>query len=108
MGALLNPTDRTRGNTKWGLVAHTIAMFSILTIDAALSLSVYPISYVDNREFPGPTGDSELPGPYGYQWFIYFKAISVVPNVLFFLNTCLADGFLVSSEPIETPTHLSY
>lgn len=104
MGALLDPINRTRGGIKWGLVAHSTAMFSVLTVDAALSLAIYPISYVDNRDFTGGPDDTGIPGPYGYQWFTYFDAISVAPNVLFFFNTCLADGFLVRSFVIQ-PKH---
>lgn len=97
MGALLNPTDRTRGNTKWGLVAHTAATFSVLTLGNAMSLDLNSTSYIDNRGFPG----SRIypPGPYGYQWLTYYKVNTVIPNIMFFLNTCLTDGFLVSCVP---------
>ena len=94
MSALLNPTNRT-GSIKWGLVVHTAAMFLVLTLDALMSIAIYPISYVDNRGFPG--NSMFPPGPSAYQWFTYSEAISVIPSAMFFLNTCLADGFLVSS-----------
>jgi hypothetical protein len=95
MGALLNPIDRTRGGIKWGILFHTAAMFSVLTLNAAISLDIYSISYIDNRDFTA-ANHKFPPGPYGYQWLIYSKAISIIPNVMLFLNTCLADGFLVS------------
>lgn len=89
MSALLDPSNRTRGGTKWGLVAHTAAMFSFVTIYTAMSLDLQSISYIDNREFPA--------GPLVYQLSISTQAISIVPNVMFPLNQWLADGLLVSS-----------
>lgn len=68
-------------------------MFSALTLNNATSLDLYPISYIDNRDFSG----TPFSGPYGYQWLLYAKAIGIIPSVMFVLNTCLADGFLVSS-----------
>jgi hypothetical protein len=95
MGSFLNPIDRTSGRIKCGLVVHTAAMFSVLTLNAAMSLDIYSISYVDDREFHG-ANHTFPPGPYGFQWIIYPEAISTVPNVMLYLNTCLADGFSVS------------
>jgi hypothetical protein len=95
MGALLNTIDRTKGETKWALVVHTVAMFSFVTIYTTMLLNLQSLSYVDNRGFPGEGMVS--PGPLGYQFSIYSKAISVVPNVMFLLNTWLADGLLVRS-----------
>lgn len=89
MGTLLDPTNRTRGGIKWGLVVHTVAMFSFLTIYTGMNLDLQSISYVDNREFPD--------APLLYQFNISTTAISVVPNVMFPLNQWLADGLLVSS-----------
>lgn len=95
MTALLN---RPKGGIKWGLVAHTVAMFSFATINSAMTLDIQSISYIDNREFSG--GDYvSLPGPFGYQFFIFSEAINGVPNIMFFLNQWLADGLLVSSVP---------
>ena len=102
MGTLLNPTDRTRGGIKWGLVAHTAAMFSFVTISAAASFDLNSISLIDNREFPGLS--IFISGPFGYQDFINTKVICVIPNVMFLINTCLADGFLVSPAP-DRSTH---
>lgn len=94
MDALLSSVNRTSERLKWGLAAHTVAMFSFVTIFTAINLDIQSISYIDNRDFPGD--DFMLPpGPLGYQFLIYSKAISVVPNVMFYLNTCLADGLLV-------------
>ena len=60
-----------------------------------MSLNIQSISYIDNREFPG--NDDVPPGPLGYQWFIHNQAISIVPNIMFILNSWLAAGFLVTS-----------
>lgn len=94
MGALLNPMNFTTKGVRWGLLAHTVAMFSFVTIFTAINLDIQSISYIDNRDFPG---DSFMlpPGPLGYQFLIYSKAISVVPNIMFYLNTCLSDGLLL-------------
>ena len=89
MGALLDPTSRTKGGIKWGLVAHTAAMFLFVTIYTAINLDLQSISYIDNQAFPG--------GPLLYQLYVSAKAISLVPNVMFPLNQWLADGLLVSS-----------
>ena len=94
MGALLNSIDFTRA-IRWGLVAHTAAMFSTLTANAGMSLDIFSISYIDNRQFPGNLFYS--PGPLGYQFFIFSGAISIVPNAMFYLNNSPTDGLLVSS-----------
>ena len=102
MGTLLNPTRFARGDIKWGLVAHTVAMFSFVTVFTAANLDLLSVSYIDNREFPGT--DVLPPGPFGYQFFIFSKPINIAPYVMFYLNSCLADGLLVSptSNPIFT------
>ena len=93
MGAFLN-RPREMG-IRWGLVAHTVAMFSIVTTNTAMSLHVQSLSYIDNREFPGTYGALD-PGPLGYQLLIYSRPINAVPYIMFFLNNWLADGLLVS------------
>ena len=95
MGALLgNPS--TRKGAKWGLVTHVVAMFLFATIYTAMTLNIQSISFIDNRNFPG-IGDALPPGPIGYQFLIYSKATSIVPNVMFLLNNWLADSLLVGS-----------
>lgn len=93
MSALLDPANRKRGGTKWGLVGHTLAMFSFVTIFTAINLAIQSVSYIDNRDFPGR--DGVFPGPLGYQFYITTEAISVVPSVMFLLNNWLADGLLL-------------
>ena len=95
MVALLDPINRSRGGIKWGLVVHTIAMFSFVTIYTATNLDIQSFSYIDYRVFPGSPGT--VPGPFGYQLYTYSQAICVVPSVVFTLNNWLADGLLVSS-----------
>ena len=95
MAALFNPTDRSRENIKWGLVSYTVAMFSFVTVLTGMKLDIQSISYVDHREFPGVAGVLP-PGPHGYQWLIYSKPLTVVPDLMFLLNNWLADGLLVS------------
>ena len=95
MNALLGPTSRTRGGSKWGLVAHTVALFSIATISVATGLYVLSASYIDGREFPGARGLT--PGPFGYELLPKFTAISIVSNSVVQVNQWLVDGLLVGS-----------
>ena len=98
VGALLDPVNRTRGSIKWGLVAHTVAMFVFVTIYTAAALNIQFISYIDNRDFPGTTADVAIPpGPVGYQWFIHSEAINIVIGFTFVANTWSADGLLVGA-----------
>lgn len=87
MGRLLNSANRVRGGIKWWLVAHTVAMFSFVTVYIAATLGVQSISYIDDREAPD--------GPLVYQFSISTKAISIVPDVAIPVNQWLADGLLV-------------
>ena len=96
IGALFNPVNRTERGVKWGLVAHTTAMFSFITVYTATGLDLQSISYINKRAFPGVDGVLS-PGPLGYQFLIYSNAINVVPTLMFQLNNWLADGLLVSS-----------
>lgn len=84
---------------KWAPVVYTILMFAFVTIFTAMNLDVQSISYIDNREYPGE-GNTIPPGPLGYQYLVYSRAISVVPNLMFLLNNWLADGLLVSFSPV--------
>ena len=94
MGALLSPANRAMGRIKWGLVVHTITMFSFLTINCCMNFAIQSISYIDNRAF---TRKGMFPGPFVYQLYIYSEPINVIPSVMFYLNNWLADGLLVSS-----------
>ena len=96
IAALLNPDHRRGEPIKWGLVAYTVVMFSVATIQTAMDLRLQSISNIDNREFPG--SEVAPPGPVGYQSFIASEALSIIPNALFTLSNWMADGFLVSSS----------
>jgi hypothetical protein len=99
MSALFNPVNRAKG-IKWGLVIHSAAMFTFVTVYTATGLDLQSISYIDNREFPGIDGVLS-PGPLGYQFLIYSNVINVVPTLMFQFNNWLADGLLVS--PVSNP-----
>jgi hypothetical protein len=101
MGALSSPVNRAGEGIKWGLVAYTVAMFSIVTIATATDFDLLSISYIDNREFPGD--GTPYPGPLGYETYIYSALISNTPDIMFFLNSCLADGLLVIPRPTQLP-----
>lgn len=94
MGALFSQANPTRGFIKWGLVAHTLAMFLFVTSYVIMGFVIKANSFIDNREFPG-VGDMFSPGPMGYQNFTYTKALSVCPRILFLSNNVLADGLLL-------------
>lgn len=96
MTALLNPVKHMKASVKWGLVAHVVVMFSLLTIAFGIDRDVESVSFIDNREFP-PT-DELPPGPVGYQATIWSDPSSIVTTVVYPLNQWLADGLLVSLD----------
>jgi hypothetical protein len=95
-GSLTQSRQSHKGGHQVGFVAHTAAMFAFATIYIATSLDARSISYIDNRDFPGE-GDAPPPGPLGYLFSLDWKAIDVIPDVMFLSNNALADGLLVSS-----------
>lgn len=96
MNALLSPVNRPTGGIKWPLVAHTVAMFSFVTIYNSMSFDLQSNSYINDREYPGQE-NAIPPGPIGYQELLSSNVDNVVPNIMFLLNSWLADGLLVSS-----------
>jgi hypothetical protein len=104
MNGLLAPGNRARRGVKWGLVAHTVAMFSFVTIYTAVVLNIQSISFTDNRGFPGRDDDSGPlpPGPIGYQLLIHSTPIGILPTPMLVLNNWLIDGLLVSTRSLFT------
>lgn len=94
MTALLNPVNRKRGGPKWPLIAHTVIMFSLATVNTGLSLNGQSLSYIDNRSFPGIRGVLS-PGPLAWQNLIYSDPLETVPSITFQLSQWLADGLLM-------------
>ena len=86
---------------KLGLVAHTVAMFSFVTIPAAAKLNLQSLSYVEYRRFPGEyrqfPGGVLPPGPLRYQVVVNYEPPETYFRSMFPLNQWLADGFLVGS-----------
>ena len=95
MASLFNPANRRRWGIKWGLVSYTLATFLFATVLTGTGLQIGSISLIDNRKFPGIEGVLP-PGPLGYQLFINPTALTIILNLMFFLNNWLADGLLVS------------
>ena len=93
MGVLLNPANPIKRGIKWALVAHTVAMFSFLTIATGIGLTYSSISYIDNRAFPA--GDGYPPGPFGYNSFLATTMSTTVYSAMVPLNQWLADGLFV-------------
>lgn len=89
MEALLSPNRRGQRGIKWPLVAHTVAMFSFLTVSILTGLYGAVLSFIDNREFPG------VSGILGYNAMVTSTPIGVISNTPFFLNGLLADGLLL-------------
>ena len=96
MSALLYPVHPTMKGIRWGLVAHTVAMFSFSTIGIAINRDVFSISYINDREFTGP-----ILGPVGFLTFTFpiQQVIGYVAFLMFPFNQWLAGGLLVSSPP---------
>ena len=97
MSVLLSPANPIKRGIKWALVAHTVAMFSFVTLSFVITQYNLSTVYIDNRGFPG--NREYPPGPLGYDFFITDEA---APNPLndvlyaaFPLNQWLADGLLV-------------
>ena len=86
MDALFNPVRRKEGKIKWAFVAHTVAMFLLVTVNWCTNFYIYSTSSIDNREFPG-----------GLTTPLYSKPMNYIPEIAFFLNSWLADGLLVCS-----------
>ena len=105
MVALFNLIHRRGERIRRGLISYIAVMFSLATVQIALSLEIQSISYTDNRTFSG-IKDLIPPGPLGYQVAISADALSVVPDVAATLNNWLADGLLVSSLFDVASTHL--
>ena len=103
MIALLDPVGRMGKDIKWGSVAHTVAMFLVLTTSTVLGLEMKSVAYVDNRDFHG--GDEALLGPLGYyDRILSFRAISAAFSIALPLNQWLADGLLVrTSNTVSNP-----
>ena len=97
MAALFDPVHRRGERIKWGLVSYITIMFSLATVQTALTLDIQSISYIDKREFPGVEDLQIPPGPFGYEAIISAEALTIVPSVAPILNNWLADGLLVSS-----------
>ena len=97
MTALVDPANNIKKNVKWGLAAHTVAMFLFLSIPAAIALYTASMEWIDNRNFPGT--DELPPGPVGYDTTLNFDTRAAIFDVMFPLNQWLADGLLVSLAP---------
>ena len=94
MTALLGSTNRMRKGYSWGLVAHTVALFSVATMSLAIDLFFLSVAYIDAREFPGADG---LPsGPLGYLVLPKFLVLASISNSVIQVNQWLVDGLLVS------------
>ena len=96
MEALFSPNRRNQRGVKWPLVAHTVAMFSFVTVSVVTGLYVAFLVFIENREFPSASGF------FGYNDLLTPTPIGVVSNTPFFLNGLLADGLLVwpASNPV--------
>ena len=83
-----------RRSFKWILAAHTVAMFSLVTICNAANFRNQSFSYIDERQIPS-LEYTLIYGPL-YTYLTYQGAIDLIPAVTFVLNGWLADGLLVS------------
>ena len=86
MFALFNPANCTRRVVKWGLVAHTTAMFSLFAAPITVYIKQQSFFYIDFREYLGGPSDENI---------IFPEAIFLC--IMFPPSQWLADGLLVSS-----------
>ena len=63
MSALFNDVKLPRGTIKWPLVAHTVTMFSILTVVTAIYLEVQSFANIGDRKSPGGDRHTSLLAP---------------------------------------------
>ena len=109
LNALLHPFHPTTKGIRWGLVAHTVAMFSFLTTGATINREIFSYTYIDNREFHG--ADGSLPGAIRYlsSDVLGRKTIRYLAIPTFPFNRWLADGLLVSfpSESVARVSHVA-
>ena len=96
MGAMLDPANRTTGGIKWGLVAHTVVMFSLVTTFTAIELNSQSFTYVDDRQFLDALYASYYSAGFFVPTYLERQTGELTPNTLFVLNNWLADGLLVS------------
>ena len=106
IGALVDPANNIGRGVKWGLVAHTTALFLFLMIPTALDLYQASIEFIDNRSFPG-TEEIPAPGPIGYVVSLNLDPVTIVFITMFPLNQWLADGLLVISISNPSLKHLT-
>ena len=88
MSALLNPVNRARGGIKL-LVAHSVAMFLIVTAITVIYLNAQNVSYTRTRSC-GPYS------PFEQEINFLYSGPGYAFRFLFPLNQSLADGLLVS------------
>lgn len=93
MGALLDPARRKQEGIRWPFLAHTVAMFLLLTTFVVTVLCQETASYIDNRGFAGL--GSLPPGPIGYWRSTTARAPTVISYLPPVLNGWLADGLLL-------------
>ena len=79
---------------RWGLVAHTVALFFLATAGLAIETNTGSISYIDNRIFSD--GGELPPGPSGYWISTGTSRAAAFSTATFPLSQWLADGLLVS------------
>ena len=96
MTALLNPDNPMRRGIKWVFLAHTVAIFSFITISCAIEGARRSNALIDNREYPGVDHVSR-PGPFGYMDLNAGSTAAIISYIAFPLNQWLTDGLLVST-----------
>lgn len=69
-------------------------MISLTTAAITMILYALPISYIDNREFPGPH-QAPLSGPVGYLALAFGGPVAYFPTIVLFLNNWLVESLLV-------------
>ena len=90
MWALLNPVNRTVKGVEWGLLAHTVILFSTATVLMLINLIVQFMFHTDFRGSGSSGGFTpSIAGVF------FYSPMAPTTSLLFLFNQWLADGFLV-------------
>jgi hypothetical protein len=101
-GRVVQPLQSRNSGHQMGLGAYTVAMFSFVTIATAMNLNLLDLllHYI-SRTLRGLSVTLLTAHIHNY------SPRRPAPNILFFLNSCLADGILVGPES-KSVAQMSY
>ena len=75
-------------------MGSTVALMSVATMSFVMGLWIFPVAFINNREFPG--GGLLSPGPVEYMWLLKWTTMATISDAGYQVNQWLVDGLLVS------------